>query len=295
MRKLPNLHALSCFEAVADFESFTAAANALNLTHSAISHQIRALEQWFGKALFLRHSNGVTLTPEGRRLKATCAAAFEMIGSECATIRSSPVASKVTIGCSSTFLTHWLLPKLEAFSRDGGAGRIGIRFDSKASWRAVGNGGVDLLIAGEWPRPIDGIERIELFEDRIGPVCRPQTARTIGCPADLADCAFLHAQSRSSAWRDWSQAMDLSFDCSSGETFETLALSIEAARAGIGIAIAPRIMVEKELRAGALVAPFGFSTAKKPTYLYHRRNASLPPPTRQVRDWLISELQSAEP
>ena len=291
MRNLPSLRALYCFEAASSFGSFTAAASELNLTHGAISHQVRTLEDWFGKRLFIRHSTGVILTAEGNRLKKACAKSFELIELECDAIRSTPCTNIVSIGCSSSFLAHWLLPRLEGHSFKNGDQEFSIRFETKANLRSVQHGKVDVLITDEWPQPVDGVDCVIFREDKIGPVCKPERAQKITHADDLVQFALLHAKSRPNAWADWSEAMNLSLDHSNGETFETLSLSIEAARVGRGISIVPDLVVGKDLISGALVAPFGFSTAQKATYIYNQHIQCLSEETRLVRDWLISKAQ----
>lgn len=291
MRKLPSLRALYCFEAVSNFDSFTAAANELNLTHGAISHQIRTLEEWFGKKLFIRHSIGVSLTTDGSLLKEACSKGFELIESECDAIQSTPDTKTVSVGCSSSFLAHWLLPKLGGNSIKGGDQEITISFETKANLRSVQRGEVDILIADEWASPVDGVDSTKFREDRFGPVCKPDIAEEMTQVGDLANYALLHAKSRPNAWLDWGKSVELSLDHINGEMFETLSLSIEAARFGRGVAIAPDIVVKKDLNTRDLVAPFGFSTAQMATYLYFKRRKRLPKEIQIVHDWLISQAE----
>lgn len=293
MRELPSLRALYCFEAVANFDSFTTAANELNLTHGAISHQVRTLEEWFGKKLFNRHSRGVSLTTDGKLLKAACSKGFELIEAECSAIRSAPDTKTVSVGCSSSFLAHWLLPKLGGNSIKSDDQEITIRFETKANYRSVQRGEVDILIADEWSNPVDGIGSTRFREDRFGPVCKPDIAQEMTQVGDLTNYSLLHAKSRPNAWFVWGKSVGLSLDHISGEMFETLSLSIEAARFGHGIAIAPDIVVKKDLSTRALVAPFGFSTAQMATYLYFKHRKRLPKAVQLVHDWLISQSEPA--
>ena len=258
MRRLPPLRALHCFEAVSDYRSFSTAAKALNLTHGAISHQVRSLEDWLNAQLFSRHSGGVVLTAEGQRLKNACAMAFERLEQECADIRSTGGTSVVIIGCLSSFLAHWLLPRLKRFTYGNDANKTSLRFDTTADWNSLRRGRIELLIAGDCRQVSDGIEKRLFADDRIGPVCKPGYTDTPDDPDQILQSSLLHAKSRPTAWQEWGRAIGGSAAPVNGQIFETLSLSIEAACAGFGYAIAPEIVVREELSDGRLSAPLGF-------------------------------------
>lgn len=291
MRKLPQLRALNCFEAVSRYPSFSSAAKALNLTHGAISHQVRSLEDWLGVRLFSRHSGGVRLTTEGLRLRNACSAAFEKLEQECVSLRSEGQVDSVTIGCSSSFLAHWLLPRLKRFSSGADADEINLRFDTTADWNTLKHGKIDLLIAGHCPQSSPDIERRLFANDVIGPVCKPGYHAATTLPDQILQSKLLHAKSRPTAWQEWSRAVGGSVEPVDGQMFETLSLSIEAARAGFGFAMAPEIVVQDELSDGRLAAPLGFVTAHHATYLYSRADAQLPPSARSFRAWLLSQAR----
>ena len=264
MRKLPPLRALHCFEAVSDYKSFSSAAEALNLTHGAISQQVRSLEDWLGTQLFSRHSGGVVLTADGRRLKSACAMAFENLEQVGTSLKSAERTKTVTIGCSSSYLAHWLLPRLREFTCGNDANEIDLRFDTNADWNSLVRGKIELLISGDCQETSDGIEKRLFANDFIGPVCKPDYRETPDDPNQILRSNLLHAKSRPTAWQEWGRAFGGFTIPIDGQVFETLSLSIEAARAGFGYAIAPEFVFQEDLRDGKLAAPLGFVAATMP-------------------------------
>lgn len=291
LRKLPHLRALLCFEAIADFQSFSQAAQALNLTHGAISHQVRSLEDWLQVSLFDRHSGGVTLTAEGQRLKEVCTHSFQTLEQECMNIQSSEAENEITIGCSPSFLVHWLLPCLEKFTHEFDVSKTKLRFDTKANWSRLRRGKVEFLIAGDTQENWDGMEKHLLANDLIGPVCKPGYPSANSDAGKILQSSLLHAKSRLGAWQEWAHASNLGTAPTDGQVFETLSLSIEAARAGLGYAIAPKIVVRQEIQSGKLIAPLGFIPAQHATYLFCRSEKLLSPVTQKVKDWLLRQAQ----
>ena len=291
MRKLPPLRALHCFEAVSDYKSFSSAAEALNLTHGAISQQVRSLEDWLGTRLFSRHSGGVILTADGQRLKSVCAMAFEKLEQVCTSVKSAERTKTVTIGCSSSYLAHWLLPRLRKFTCDNDANEINLRFDTNADWNSLVRGKIELLIAGDCQNIGDGIEKHLFANDFIGPVCKPDYADKLDDPNQILRSNLLHAKSRPTAWQEWGRAVGSFTIPIGGQTFETLSLSIEAARAGFGYAIAPEFVFQEELRDGKLAAPLGFVTAHHATYLYSHADQHLSQSARSLRSWLLNQAR----
>ncbi len=291
MRKLPPLRALHCFEAVSDYKSFSSAAEALNLTHGAISQQVRSLEDWLGTQLFSRHSGGVVLTADGQRLKSVCAMAFKKLEQVCTSINSADRTKTVTIGCSSSFLAHWLLPRLKKFTCGIDSNEINLRFDTNADWNSLVRGKIELLISWDCQKTIDGIEKRLFADDFIGPVCKPDNADKLDDPDQILRSNLLHAKSRPTAWQEWGRAVGIFTIPIDGQVFETLSLSIEAARAGFGYAIAPKFVFQEELRDGKLAAPLGFVAAHHATYLYSHTDQHLSQSARSLRSWLLNQAR----
>ena len=113
MRRVPNFVLLRAFEAAARLLSFALAAQELHLTPSAISHQVKELEQYFGRKLFLRHNRRVEPTPEAVRLLESLTRVFDVVEAACAEVALAPQAQVLALHCAPSFAAKWLGPRLE--------------------------------------------------------------------------------------------------------------------------------------------------------------------------------------
>lgn len=293
MRRLPPLRAFQSFEAAANHESFSSAALTLCVTHSAISHQIRSLENWLGKDLFVRHNSGVYLTPDGEQLKSACIAAFSRLEDECARIRTPMLDRKLTIACSASFLAHWLLPRIERFSRQ--LPELVLNFQTSGDVDAVLSHKVDaLIISGHAPLSAE-IEATCLAADTIGPVCAPNWPNPPRVPQDIREVPLFHATSRLTAWNEWADMVGIAADQRQGQTLDSLSLTIEAARSGLGFAITPELLVRRDLEDGRLIAPLGFIQVERSTFLYVSESRKARPDIAAFRHWLVAEAESDSP
>lgn len=285
MRKLPVLRTLQSFNAVADFPSFSSAAESLGMTHGAISHQIRALEVWLGKEVFDRHSAGVRLTEDGERLRRVCAQAFSLLEEECGRMRRQSAERSVTIGCSATFLAHWLLPRVEMFSRE--RPETVLSFQTRVDIPSLLARKVDALIVSASSAPPDGIEGVCLSADVIGPVCTSTWPNMPGIPEEMRELPILHATSRLHAWDEWASAVGIAFDRTRGGRFDSLSLTIEAAKGGLGFAMTPELLVRDDIDAGRLAAPLGFVKVQRATWVYVNSTQRHHPDIAALIDWLV--------
>ena len=258
MRRLPPLNALRTFEAAARCLSFSAAAEELCVTHSAVSHQMRQLEGWLGRALFVRYSGGVRLTPSGQALLQAASQALALLEARCNEISEHVEADEIVLGAPGSFLSNWLIPRLERF--EASYPQLRVRLQTSSAPDELLKRRVDALIStgrAQWPRQIAATP---LFDEAIGPVCAPAAAQAIKRADDLIGLPLLHTTSRLQAWGEWAQAQGLDAAAfNAGRQFDHLPLLQEAAAAGLGIAIAPALLVEREIAHGRVVAPLGFS------------------------------------
>lgn len=227
------------------------------MTHSAVSHQIRLLETWFGQTLFSRHAGGAALTDLGRRLQQTVSPALASLEEGCTAIRRSQGRCEVILGAPGSFLANWLIPRLEGF--ESRHPEILLRLQTASGIDDLLRGRIDALILGgtaPWPR---SIVSTPLLEEWIGPICAPDF-RIPADPLAIPDCgSLLHTRSRQHAWQDWAISRGLpATPWHTGRSFDHLPLMLEAVRAGLGVGIAPSLLIERELAAGTLRAPFGF-------------------------------------
>lgn len=269
MKRLPVLRSLLSFEAVAEHSSFSSAAASIGMTHGAISHQMRALEEWLGQPVFERHSGGVRLTQNGERLRQACKRAFSTLEQECQQIRGEAAAQGLTIACSTSFLAQWLLPRVEAFTQEHPD--LLLHFQTRTNVDALLAGKVDVMIlSGHLSSPIEGVDVNRLVTDRIGPVCSPNWSELPRTPEQIRDMPLLHATSRLNAWSEWADAIGIKLELPRGTVFESLSLSIEAAKGGLGFAIAPEFFVRHEIKNGTLIAPLGFSPVDRGIWICTR-------------------------
>ncbi|MHC9085508.1 LysR family transcriptional regulator [Luteimonas sp. RIT-PG2_3] len=293
---LPPLNALRAFEACARLESVSRSAEELHVTHSAVSRQIRLLEEHFGLALFVREGRGLRLTPAGQRLRDATGGAFSQIDEVARELRRGNARQTLVLGCPGSLLARWMIPRLEPLAQalptltlhlsaqEGG-------FDPQLS-------GVDaalMIAAPPWPA---SWQVHTLGVERIGPVLSPQhpAADVLrNQPAEaLLGMPLLHTLSRPQAWREWSDALGLpAGGLRTGTGFEHLYYLLEAAVSGLGVAIAPQQLVEGDIASGRLLAPWGFVDTPGQWMLCTR--ATNPHPQAQaLADWLRQALRQAD-
>ncbi|NII10178.1 LysR family transcriptional regulator [Oleiagrimonas sp. C23AA] len=261
-RDLPPLNALRAFEAVARLGSVTRAAQALHVTHGAISRQLRLLEDDLGCALFQRSGRQLVLTDAGRQLGEVASATFEQLREVSARLRQHPAADTLVLGCPGSVLARWMIPRMERLGRDlpGLQLHLSARENIElAPWPA----GIDaVLMIGQAPVDTD-LATHSLAPERIGPVLSPQHPQAEHLrhapPSALCDAPLLHTASRPQAWPTWAAAQQLPPDSLQPKRgFDHLYYLLEAAVAGLGVAIAPQPLVADDLAAGRLIAPWGF-------------------------------------
>ncbi|WP_417069295.1 LysR substrate-binding domain-containing protein [Niveibacterium terrae] len=290
MRRLPPLNALRVFEAAARRASFTAAADALCVTHSAVSHQIAQLERWFGCELFVRLPGGIRLSAAGQALQAIAGEAFARLEAGCAGIAAEAGVAEIVLGAPASFLANWLIPRLAGFERTHPEIRLSLQTCS--SEEDLRKGKVDALIASftEAPRQM---RLTPLFAERTGPVCAPALLPGISDVRGLLGLPLLHTESKPAAWAQWAESqLVASSDFASGRRFEHLSLMIEAAAAGMGVAIAPELLVEREIALGRLVAPFGFAPSGA-SFSLCLPVGGIGAALAALREWLVEEGERA--
>lgn len=258
-RDLPPLNALRAFEMTARLQSVSRAAEALHVTHGAVSRQLRQLEDALGRPLFARQGRGLTLTDAGERLRDAAGAAFDPLRDAWATLRH-PAQAPFVLGCSGSVLARWVIPRLDRLARD--LPTLTLHLSAQDESPPPDLRGMDAaLLIGSPPWP-SGWRVETLATERLGPVLSPRyagAARLVDAPATalLAE-PLLHTASRPQAWADWARACGLQAPHAMGQGFDHLYYLLEAALAGLGVAIAPEPLVADDLAAGRLLAPWGF-------------------------------------
>lgn len=288
--RLPSLNALRAFDETARTLSVSRAAEALHVTHGAVSRQLKQLEAQLGVTLFRRQGRGLALTQEGELLRASTSQAFERLGQACSQLRRRASEAPLVLGCPGSFLARWFIPRLDRLKAQCPALNLHLTADEEVAGR-LGTEVDAVLRFAEPPWP-DDVRVIELAPERMGPVLAPDRL-DIPDPAvaDLTTLPMLHTQSRPQAWSQWFAAKGLDpATMRHDQAFEHLHYMLEAALVGLGVAIAPSYLVEEDLRTGRLVAPWGFIETPARLGLW------LPPgaPRRDIArlaEWLKQELE----
>ena len=289
---LPPLNALRAFEAVARLDSVSRAADELNVTHGAVSRQVRQLEEALGAALFVREGRGLALTPLGRRLHAAASDAFDPLRATWAELRRGPQQAPLVLGCPGSILARWMSPRLDRLARE--RPDLQLHLSANETRPDAQLAGLDAAQMNATPPNPTDRQVPALATERIGPVLSPRwpgADTLVGAPARaLADHALLQTASRPQAWREWATRIDLDPDTlRMGTRFDRLYYLLEAAAAGLGIAIAPEPLVAEDIASGRLIAPWGFvDTDAQWVLCASKRSAN--PRIGQLAEWLRQAL-----
>ena len=294
--RLPSLNGLRAFEAAARHLSFTRAASELNVTQTAISHQIRRLELELGVRLFVRQNRALELTAEARDYLPGIRAAFNDLRLATDRLLRRGDDNVLTVSTLASFAAKWLLPRLSNF-QDLHSG-IDVRITTSTSLLDFRDGNVDAGIRygrGHWP----GVRADWLMADELFPVCSPALLagkHPLRRPEDLRDHVLLHTSNTGSDdWRQWLTAAGLPSDISQqrGLTFDLIFMTVQAAIDGAGVAMGRTTYVRDDIAKGRLVVPFTIALpADAGFYLVSPEGGRDPPKLGAFRDWLTSAARA---
>ena len=257
--RLPSLLALRCFESAGRLENFARAADELHLTPGAISRAVRLLEEDLGVDLFERRNRRVFLTDAGKRLVKAVSEGLGLMNQAVREIRTDARRTRqLVLSCEPTLLMRWLIPRWSDFQTQ----HRGLDIHLVAGGGIFSfDHGIDLAIRrDDFPRPSD-YHAETLFPEKIGPVCRPEKVdqwfgKSRKCLRSSAP--LLQTNSRPTAWQEWATAKGLPAPSMEMQSFEHFYFSIQAAVAGLGVAIGPWHLVRDDIQSGVLAAPLGF-------------------------------------
>jgi DNA-binding transcriptional LysR family regulator len=298
MRRIPSLHALRAFEAAARLESFLLASAELNLTASAISHQVRNLESHFGRALFARHNRQVALTDEGRRLLAQLTMAFDAIEAACGELQPTPKKFGLAVHCAPSFASKWLGPRLPSFFQQHPS--INLRLTASADPIDLTlHDEIDLVIAYGKPSPGRGIVAESLGIEQISALATPALASQFDLKSATPQRHLPLIESTVSPvrWSDWFDLNGLQYSAAGVRpSFDRGALAVSAAVQGVGIALETECFAQDELARGELVrvgAGRLRSVAREMHFLCFRQTQRNVAKLTTFRDWLLAALAMA--
>ena len=294
MARLPPFIALRTLESAARHRSYSRAAAELHVTHGAVSHQIRRLEEDLGVVLFHRRGNAMEPTPSALRLARRIASAVTTLHNGVAEIAAEATADPLVLSTLSSFALRWLAPRLGRLAEDTDETNIDVRVaDELADFTTDG---VDVAVrygAGDWP----GLAATPLFTETLFPVCSPAFAarHSIRSPADLHKAPLLRQSHR--PWSVWFASLGLPAPPDRGGLiFDDSALLLIAAAEGLGVALARSGLVEQDLREGRLIRPFlGEAPAEAGYHLVWREDSRKLKRILRLRDWLAAESAALRP
>lgn len=293
-RKIPSTAALIAFEAAARHQSFTRAAEELALTQSAVCRQIGGLEEFLGLELFRRSRRGVVLTEAGQSYARRIAAQLDAVERDTLSVMGQQGAMSLELAVVPTFGTQWLVPRLRDFqSRHP---QITLNLTNRTRPFLFADTDFDAAIYfgdADW----SGTEAHFLMPEDLQPVCSPALLSD-GAPLDteaLAGLPLLQQSTRPYAWRQWfdSLGMKVARDMT-GPRLELFSMLAQAAEHGMGVALIPPFLIQRELAEGRLVM------AHPHAYRSEARGYYLMIPERKVeaaglvafRDWLTEEARA---
>jgi DNA-binding transcriptional LysR family regulator len=292
-RKIPSVEALIAFEVAARHQSFTRSAEELALTQSAVGRQIASLEEYLGVPLFNRIKKRLSLTDVGEIFAQQVREHLERLETDTlAAMAHQGSGGILELAVIPTFATRWLIPRLPEFYAEHP--QITLNLSTRAEPFIFAGTSFDAAI--HFGNPIwPGTVARHLFGEEMTPVCSP--ALVIGSrklePNELADFNLLHQSARVEAWRQWfSQAGIHDANCMKGQRYELFSMLVEAARAGLGVALVPHFLVLSELARGELLIPCELSLNNdNGYYLVYPEGKQNSPLLEKFENWLLVTAQ----
>ena len=297
-RKLPSTQALNCFEAAARHQSFTRAAQELNLTQGAVSRQVAVLEDFLGVPLFRRTQHGMVLTPAGtdyarhvrQRLDALERDAVELMGRR-------GQGDSLTLAAVPTFATRWLIPRLHGLAAE--QPDLLVHFETRTRPFLFTDTGIDAAIWAGTPQQLQqwaGTQATHLMDEDVLPVCSPRllVSGAEVMPDALAHMPLLQQATRPEAWRQWFDAQGVDAPrAMAGPRYELFSMQAAAAISGLGVALMPTLLVQDELASGALVVACARPLKAQRAYYLVQPQVAERPALAVFRAWVLRQCQTA--
>lgn len=297
-----HLKSFYVFHIAAASRSYTDAASRLNITHGAVSKQIKVLESYLGKSLFYRQGRQVCLTHEGELLAQYTQRAFGALG-EGIDALSKLESKHLDVSCEPTLTMRWLMPRLAAFNLEH---QTDVRLSTAGGPINLGENGLSMAIRRDDFDIPDDYHITPLVNEWVGPVC--SSDYWLSVQEDLSKITLLHTQTRPNAWQDWlldntpehpqiCHSLGTSLGLKGGRGSQYLAhfyFSLQAAQDGLGMAMGSYPLVQDEVLRGNLIAPFHFSASGHQYILLSKKDAASP--LEQVfKTWLVAEFAMSLP
>src|SRR5712671_5713639 len=296
---LPPLNALRTFEVIARHLSFAKAAEELHVTPAALSHQIRALEEQLGTALFHRRARAIELTEAGRLIYPGLHSGFESVRGAMAQLDRDRAGNVLVISATPGLVAKWLMPRLWRFLH--AHPDVDARVSASMKLADFAAEGVDVAIRlSKGNHPDLHVER--LFDDSVLPVCSPRLVEQgLRSAADLAHFPLIHYDIPMSMrapplWADWFAVAGLAaIDATRGLRVNVADHALDAAVAGAGVSLSFKLIASDDVHSGRLVSPFGPELPLSSGYHFVcPKGHETRPRVRAFRDWLFAEMEETK-
>lgn len=295
--RMPPLNSLRAFEAAARHLSFARAAEELNVTAAALSHQIKTLETFLDIRLFERKTRAIELTAAGAAIYPGLHTAFGQIRQALSTLETLSNDSVLVVSSSPGFTAKWLAPRVYRFLAAHPA--IDVRITSNQARANFTSDGVDIAIRNSLGAP-SGLYYEKLDDVRLVVVASPSFVETYGpfeTPADLANATLIHDVSVGGlaglpVWEDWLRDNGVPLSAATGSVrFNSADHTIDAAEEGAGVLLATELIVADDLKKGRLVKLFEITTlTRRAMYFVCPVGREDVPKIKMFRNWLQAEI-----
>lgn len=292
-RRLPPLTSLRAFEAVARLNSARRAAHELFVTPSAVSHQIKALESYLETPLFVRTRRRLRLTPAGERYFGVVSHALDEIDLATRRVRQAANSSAVNVSVAPSFLTRWLVPRVRQFQDRYPDIELRLSPNSEPvdfSWSDI-----DLAVyfgEGDW----EDVEIHFLHQVVLVPVCSPrylEAAPPIERVQQIPEHTLIDVSTRPTEWDQFLADFSVHRQPRGKRlSFSSTSLAVGAAMEDLGIALADRQLIAREVRYGQLVRPLDIAVPQRQGfYLVYQKGRQMSDGMRAFFDWVMSEIE----
>ncbi|MEZ8060157.1 LysR family transcriptional regulator [Vibrio splendidus] len=291
MRRLKAFHV---FHVAAHSTSYSDAAEKLNITHGAVSKQIKVLENHLSQTLFYKQGRNVCLTKEGELLKGYTEQAFQALDTGVKKLNQLNNHA-LEVSCEPTLTMRWLMPRLGEFYAESG---IDVRLSTAGGPVNLGATGLDMAIRRDDFNLTENYKQTPLVEEWVGPVFSPDYWQQV--KDNLADVKLLHSSTRPDAWSHWASITEGTVNsgvlsqAASSQTFAHFYFCFQAAVDGLGAALGSYPLVADDLKRGNLIAPFGFVPSGH-QYILLTQISEHDQPENPFVTWLRNELSRCVP
>ncbi len=289
-RFLPSISSLLALEAVDRLGSASAAADELSLTQSAISRQLKTMEEQLGVELIQRTQMRLHLTPAAREYVETARSALQQLAQASLKLKANPTGGSLHLSILPAFGMHWLAPRLQDFARRHPEVTVNLNtrlkpfdFETEPFDAAIHFGQQD------WA----GVNYLPIMREEVLPVCAPDLLpEGLGSIGWLQDAPLLHLDTRPDAWEQWFAAQGQPAEGVRGMLFDQFSTMIQATIHGLGVALMPSYLVAEDLKSGRLVLALdGPAVSLGDYYLVWPQRRAEPEPLKSFLKWLKGQLE----